>query len=351
MKVLTASQAISPAIDRTRRILFQPFLWRDYLKLAAVACITEGFSGNFNLNFSDHHHSSPSIDAGTVFHLPNEVIVLIALAVLAVLAIGIVVCYLVTRLRFAFFHCLVRQTREVGPGWRLYREQSWRFFKFSLLLGLVLLCIVLAVLIPFGIMFFNLFRNMPAGGHPDWPHLIGLLLLFIPVVLLLGFVLWTLKVVVEDFMLPHVALDNASIAEAWDAALTRIEAEKGRFFIYLLLRLVLPLLAMMALFLVLAIPLVIVFGIMALAAGGFNWMLADATGWGAAVRIVGDIFFGVVALGIGLSVGFSLGGPIATWIRNFALVFYGGRYQALGDLLDPPPAQLSPLWSGPPTIA
>ena len=200
-------------------------------------------------------------------------------------------------------------------------------------------------------MFFDLFRNMPAGGHPDWPHLIGLLLLFIPVVLLLGFVLWTLKVVVEDFMLPHVALDNASIAEAWDAALTRIEAEKGRFFIYLLLRLVLPLLAMMALFLVLAIPLVIVFGIMALAAGGFNWMLADATGWFAVVRIAGEVFFGVTAIGIGLLVGFSLGGPIATWIRNFALVFYGGRYKALGDLLYPPPAPPSPLWSGPPTVA
>ena len=337
MKVLTASQAISPAIDRTRRILFQPFLWRDYLKLAAVACITEGFTGNFNLNFPDHHHSSPSVDAGTVFHLPNEVIALIALAVLACLAIGIVVCYLVTRLRFAFFHCLVRQTREIGPGWRLYREQAWRFFKFSLLLGLALLCIAAVVLIPFGFIFFDLFRNVQAGGHLDPTRLILPILGFIPAVLLLCLAMYAVKVVVEDFMLPHVALDNASIAEAWAAAISRVEAERGRFFVYLLLRLFLPLLAMMALFLVLAIPLVIVFGILALAAGGFNWMLADAIGWGAVVRIASEVFFGVIALGIGLLVGFSLGGPIATWIRNFALVFYGGRYQALGDLLDPPP--------------
>lgn len=338
MKVLTASQAISPAIDRTRRILFQPFLWRDYLKLAVVACITEGFSANSNLNFSDHHSSPPSGGAGVIFHLPNEAIALIVLAVLACLAIGIVVCYLVTRLRFAFFHCLVSQTREIVPGWRLYREQAWRFFTFSLLLGLVMLCILAAALIPFGFMFFDLFRGMPSGGHPDWPRLIVLLLLFIPVMLLLCVVTWAVKVVVEDFMLPHVALDNASIAEAWHAALTRVEAEKGRFFVYLLLRLLLPLLAMMALFLVLAIPLAIVFGILAMAAAGFNWMLSDAGGWGAAVRIASEVFFGVIALGIGLFVGFSLGGPIATWIRNYALVFYGGRYQALGDLLYPPPA-------------
>jgi len=47
----------------------------------------------------------------------------------------------------------------------------------------------------------------------------------------------------------------------------------------------------------------------------------------------------LVLIGIvfGLLVAFSLGGPIATWIRNYALLFYGGRYQALGDILFPPP--------------
>jgi hypothetical protein len=31
------------------------------------------------------------------------------------------------------------------------------------------------------------------------------------------------------------------------------------------------------------------------------------------------------------------GGPLAIAVRNFALVFYGGRYQVLGDILYPPP--------------
>jgi hypothetical protein len=52
--------------------------------------------------------------------------------------------------------------------------------------------------------------------------------------------------------------------------------------------------------------------------------------------------FGIVGVSLGLLVAFSLGGPIATWIRNYALLFYGGRYQALGDLLDPPPPLTDP---------
>jgi hypothetical protein len=30
-----------------------------------------------------------------------------------------------------------------------------------------------------------------------------------------------------------------------------------------------------------------------------------------------------------------VGAPVATWIREYALIFYGGRYQALGDALYP----------------
>jgi hypothetical protein len=141
------------------------------------------------------------------------------------------------------------------------------------------------------------------------------------------------------------------VEEAWAAARGRIEAEKGRFFVYLLLRLLLPLVAGIALFLVLAIPLLIVFGIVAVAAVGFHALLADATGVGAVIRVVCEVLAGIVGAGLGLLVAFSLGGPIATWIRNYALLFYGGRYQALGDLLDPPPPPPPPADPWTPEVA
>jgi len=273
MNVFSAAQAVSPAIDRTRRFLFHPFRWSTYLKLAAVACITEGFSANLNSSFN-HSSSHNGGVYNAPFHMSNEVIALIVLAVLACFAIGIVVFYLVTRLRFAFFYSLLHQTSELRPGWRLYREQAMRFFKMSLLIGLLLLSVAISVMLPFGFKFFDIYRAVQAGGHLDPVRMLLLLLAFIPVAMLLCLALWTVKVVLHDFMLPHVALDDDSVEEAWAEVRSRIEAEPAKFFVYMLLRLILPIVAGIALFLVLAIPLVIVFGGLGLAAAGFNALLA-----------------------------------------------------------------------------
>jgi len=41
-----------------------------------------------------------------------------------------------------------------------------------------------------------------------------------------------------------------------------------------------------------------------------------------------------------------LGGPLSTGVREYALIFYGGRYQVLGDALYPPPPQPPPMIQG-----
>jgi fructose-specific phosphotransferase system IIC component len=94
---------------------------------------------------------------------------------------------------------------------------------------------------------------------------------------------------------------------------------------------------MMVLFMVLFIPLLIIFGVLAISTFVFNTLLAHATGVVAVILIVLETIVGLFAFVLGLFVSISLGGPIATWIRNYALLFYGGRYQALGDILSPPP--------------
>ena len=59
-------------------------------------------------------------------------------------------------------------------------------------------------------------------------------------------------------------------------------------------------------------------------------MLAHGTGLVAVFRTAIEVLFGAIALGIGLLVAVGLGGPIATWTRTYGLMFYGGRYAALG---------------------
>jgi hypothetical protein len=53
-------------------------------------------------------------------------------------------------------------------------------------------------------------------------------------------------------------------------------------------------------------------------------------------------FFGVVALVFMALAGICLGGPLSTGIREYALIFYGGRYPVLGDILEPPPPERLP---------
>ncbi len=107
---------------------------------------------------------------------------------------------------------------------------------------------------------------------------------------------------------------------------------------YLLMRVLVPMAAYIAIFIVMIIPLVIVIGILVLTGVGFYAAFEGATGVIAFIGIFIEVVLGLIGLAFVLLLGFSLGGPIATWIRNYALLFYGGRYQALGDILSPPPA-------------
>jgi hypothetical protein len=283
MNVFSASQAISPAIDRTKRYLFHPFEWSTYLKLAAVACITEGFSSNFN--FSSNHRFSTTSSASTPFNLSSEVIALIVIGILICIVIGIFLFYLITRLRFAFFHCLAHETKEIRPAWRLYRAQAMRFFKANLVVGLIFLCVLVLVALPFVVSFYRLYRSSQSGGPFDVAGFLLLLLPFVGIILCLCLVAYVMDTVLRDFILPHMALENLSFRQSWTAVKPRIAAEKGSFAFYLFLRLMLPILAFMALFIVLAIPLLIIFGILLLIGVGLNTLQESATGVAAFVCV------------------------------------------------------------------
>jgi hypothetical protein len=134
-----------------------------------------------------------------------------------------------------------------------------------------------------------------------------------------------------------MALENLTVLQSWAAAKTRIMAEKGSIAMYLLMRALVPMAAYIAVFIVMIIPLLIVVGILALSGVGIYTAFEGATGVIAFIGIFIEVVLGLIGLAFVLVLGFGLGGPIATWIRNYALLFYGGRYQALGDILSPPP--------------
>jgi hypothetical protein len=158
----------------------------------------------------------------------------------------------------------------------------------------------------------------------------------IPIIFLLVLAGFLADLILRDWMLPHFALDDATAGEAWAGVWSRIKAEKAQFFAYALLRVVLPVIAMIGLFLVLMIPGLILAGSYAAFEYGLHSAFASATGSAAVAGVLLQVFFGVVTFGIALLASICLGGPLSTWVREYALTFYGGRYRALGDILYPP---------------
>ena len=147
--------------------MFRPFELGTYLKLCLVAVITEGLGGNFNSipggGGKAHGHTPPNPHPGaTVHHVSPEMIAMIVAAIALAIVVVIAIYYLITRLRFAFFHCLIRQTKEIAPGWYLYRNQANRFFVLNLVIGIIFLLMLGVIVLPFAIGIFHVFRA--SGG-------------------------------------------------------------------------------------------------------------------------------------------------------------------------------------------
>jgi hypothetical protein len=343
MRAFSAADSVSVAIQRTKDFLFRPFTWGTYLKLGLVAIITEGVGTNFQ---SSSHRGSSSGQGPSGFSpasLTPGMIAVIVAAVLLAMVISIAVFYLITRLRFAFFHCLVHSTKELRPGWQIYRVPATRYFWLNVVVGICFLVVVALVAIPFVAGFWRLIRDTPQGGHPDFALMFTLILPLIPIILLLVLAGALADLILRDWMLPHFALENATAGEAWSSVWSSIKAEKRQFAVYSLLRVVLPVIAMVGLFMVLIIPGLILGGSIAALIYGVHSAFAGATGASAVIGILLQVFFGIVAFGFMVLASIALGGPVSTGIREYALIFYGGRYQVLGDILFPavpaPPVQ------------
>jgi hypothetical protein len=350
MQAISATDAITSAIGRTKDLLFRPFQWGSFLKLCAVAVFTEGLSGNFNFNVP-HHDRSAHIEAPPVpFHLSPAAIAGLVALFLSILIAAVLIYYVVVRLRFALFDCLIHQTRQIRPGWRLYRAQARRYFLLSMVVGIVFCAVSVAICLPFVFGALRLYHEYKSSGHFPIAGFLAIFLPLLPVILLVILAAVAVNVVLRDFMLPHIALENASASQAWAVVRARIAREKGAFLLYTVLRVFLPAAALVALLIALAIPCLILFGILVLVVSGLHGAFNHATGaaWVLGVCLKGLIGLAIAALGFLLIVSF--GGPLSIAIRNYALVFYGGRYPALGDILFPPPA-LTPSPATEPGIA
>lgn len=347
MIALSAAQAISPAIERTKQFLFHPFRLGRFLKLTLVALLTEG--GMASCNFGSHLPSgnTPGLNRPLPpMHMPHSnlpamMIAIVVVAVIAVIVIPIMVAigYLLIRLRFSFFDCVLRQQPLIAPAWRLYHRQALRY------LGLMV-CVSIAFWAVIGIAAYEIYQRYKplfqsigsnhAPGFADFFPVIGVVFL---VLLLIGIAGYFVHTALSYFVLPHMALEDASIQDALSEVWGDIEAEPWQFLFFLLLRFLLTVVASIIGFIALMIPFMILGGI-----GLVLVLILKAASGGLAV------LFGVPAAillgGLFLLAFIGVSGTIGTFRRNYALLFYGGRYPPLGNILQPPIPPPAPWVAG-----
>ena len=253
----------------------------------------------------------------------------------AIFLSGVYCVYLVTRLRFGFIHCLIHQTREIRSATSLYSLEADRLFTACMVAWLAFLVAVVLLFVTVVVAAYTVLETRTPDGKLDPGHF---LILFFPcfgITLGLILALSAAQVVLNDLILPHMAIEGASVSKAWAAARTHIAASRETFLSFFILRMGMPLVAAAALGFVAWVLGLVVFSILGMSAAGFTAML-DGTGDARVYVLVGvRTLFLLVGLGAGFVIAVSFGGPIGVFMRSYALYFYGSHYKALGNLLEP----------------
>jgi hypothetical protein len=341
MNSLSATRAISPAIERTKQFLFQPFRLGRFLKLTLVALLTEG--GISSCNFNSHTPSGKTGPMNIPFHWPAihfpalaAIAGLLVFVTLISIPIVLVIWYLLVRLRFSYFDCVLYEQDQIAPAWNRYHRQAMRYLGLSVLLGTAFWAVLILIGYNLYQHFKPVFDSIGSDHPPGFADFLPLLGYILPLVLALGLAGYLVETTMTCFVLPRIAVEDASMGDALQDVWGDFLAEPGQFALFFLLRFLLSLVASVLGFIVLLVPLIpiaIVGVILALMLKAASTTLA--LGLGVPLAILAGFLFLVAVIGVS--------GTIGTFRRNYALLFYAGRYPELALAIWPPVPPVPPL--------
>jgi hypothetical protein len=350
----SAVDAITPALEHTKKQLFQPFRFGQWARLALVGLLAGelGSSGGCNSNsFNINQHG------GTARHFvepafsgidPALLAILIAVLVVAALVLVIVLMYLSSVMRFILFDSVMAKECHIREGWGRRQGPGVRFFLWKLAYLLVTLAgLVVLVGIPAGFAFAMGWLKEPK--EHVIPLVLGGILVFFALMIFF-LVLAVVFVLTKDFVVPQMALEDIGVMEGWRRLWRMIEAEKGGYAGYIGMKIVMAIaagivvgIATLVLGLILAIP-TVAFSIIAVITGktaGLTWN---------AYTITLAVVVGCVLLAIFLYVIALISVPVIVFFPAYSIYFFAARYPALSAVLYPaPPApQIPPVATPPP---
>lgn len=353
---LSAIDAISPAFNRTGRILFQPFRLGVWARMGLIALTTGEFAGGggaANANIPSGG-GTPKQDflaaADPLGEFLRNYLPWILGGIVALVALGLLALFISSVFRFILFDAVLRDRPQLRDGWRRWQEPGGSYFLWQL----GFLCASLAALaVAVGVPILFAWR---AGVFQQPDRHVGLLigggilLFFVVIGLLLALML--VDLFAKDFLVPLMALENLGVFAAWRRLLPLLTAEKLACTGYVLMKVVLTV-GSAILFgiinLLVFLVLFVVFGIagaaliLSGAAAGLQWNLTT---------VLLAVAAGSLALGVLLYIISFVSSPAVVFFQSYALYFLGGRYPLLEtQLAQPVGPRATPAPSPPPALA
>jgi hypothetical protein len=350
----SAVDAISPALEHTKRQLLQPFRFGQWIRLAFVGLLagelSSGGGCNAPTNFHLPRHPGTGHSLGPILAGIDPLVyaALIAVVVVAAFVLGILLMYISSVMRFVLFDSVLAKECRIRQYWAARQGAGWRYFLWKLLYTLLTFGVFIVLLgIPAGLAFILGWFNQPKQ------HVLGLVLggivLFFAFAILVV-VMAVILVLTKDFVIPQMALEEIGAIEGWQRLWEMMKAEKGGYATYIGMKILLALGAAIVLgivgfilALIILIPTAgIVFAaVVAAKSAGVGWTVYTIT-----LAVVA----GSALLAVFLFMTSMISVPAIVFFPAYSIYFFAARYPKLGALLYPaPPAPLpiAPVFSPP----
>ncbi len=352
---VSAVDCVQPALQHAREQLFTRFRWGQWSRLALVGILAAelhagGCSfGNFGGNLphipqkgrngfmqSSLPYGWPPFNPAHISEHIGQFIGLILIGIFALVVLAFVFLYISSVFRFILFDSVLRRECSIGEGWQKWRRAGGRFFLWQIVFQIsVWLFLLLLVGLPLALAF-------AAGWTTDLRQHLGRLI--VGVILLVGLIVvfvlvaGVVQVLAKDFLVPIMALEDFDFADGWRRLLAIIGPEKGRFAVYLLLKLVLSIAAGILFSIIAIIPGLFVFVPAAVAviaghAAGLGWNVTTISLAIISGTLLLLLFIYLIAL---------VCVPATVFFPAYAMYFFASRYPNLDALLHPAPAPPAP---------
>jgi hypothetical protein len=349
---ISAIDCISLAFEHTKRQLFKPFRFGQWVRLAIVGLLAgelgSGGGGNFNAPpKSGQQGSIPAL--GEIFHKIDPAILasLITILVITAIVFIVVMAYISSVMRFILFDSVLTRECHIRAGWSRRQEHGWKYFLWQL--GLLLASFAgMVVLVggpaafAFGMGWFQTPR-----AHIAPLVMTGIFVLILFAGFMIGMAL--IHVLTKDFVIPQMAFEGIGALEAWRRLWPMLQAETKGYAIYVGMKIVLSIVAGIAIGivglvigLILAIPLIgaVVAAVIAAKSAGLTWNVLTITAAVVAGCVLVLIFFLLISL---ITV------PVIVFFPAYSIYFFAARYRPLSvALYSPAPQTLVPQGTPPP---